>query len=432
MYGFSYENQGSNKFLVYHLNETDKLDQMAMGMLSQNRIPNLLPVSYTQIDSERYLRYSGLSLNTLNSLLGGMVTRERILTVFDSICDGILFSEEYLLEGNFFILDAKYMYVDNASGKINLVYLPILNYENKVDYVRFFKEIITNVISDPEEDGTYITRLLYYLNSTENFSISEFSKIVKQIKAAYQKDKGPIVQAEKPKEIKKTVAEPRPAEKVKSQGAMLQKPSDNKKAVQPAEKKKEAVIVNIPEEAEKKGYTFDIPGSNEKKSSEVKVEKNSTEEEKMSMLYLLRNFSGENLEKYKKQKKNGEKNIKEEKKEEVRKGKEHHNKKDKTVRMKLVSMNPAFPMEFEITGDVFHIGRKQQSNNAVVPAQLQRVSREHCTIIKEKDSYYVVDRKSSFGTVVDGEVCRPGEKSKVLHNNSVVELPDIAFRVELF
>ena len=204
MYGFSYENQGSNKFLVYHLEKKDKLDQMAMGMLSQNRIPNLLPVSYTQIDSERYLRYSGLSMSTLNNLFGGIVTRDRILTVLDSICDGILHSEEYLLEGNFFILDTKYMYVDSASGEINLVYLPILNYENNVDYTVFFKEIITNVISDPQEDGTYITKLLYYLNSTGNFSISEFSKIVKGLKVTYQKSDRSVVRTEKPKEMKKT------------------------------------------------------------------------------------------------------------------------------------------------------------------------------------------------------------------------------------
>lgn len=441
MYGFSYENQGSNKFLVYHLEKKDKLDQMAMGMLSQNRIPNLLPVSYTQIDSERYLRYSGLSMSTLNNLFGGIVTRDRILTVLDSICDGILHSEEYLLEGNFFILDTKYMYVDSASGEINLVYLPILNYENNVDYTVFFKEIITNVISDPQEDGTYITKLLYYLNSTGNFSISEFSKIVKGLKVTYQKRDRPVVRTEKPKEMKKTAVVTGKAENPKPQIKMQEKPAGDKrqagdkKPEQPAVRKERPVIVNISEKVEREGYTFDIPNDHagKKKTSEVKIEKNSATEDKMSMLYLLRNFSGENLEKYKQQKKkNEESKIKEEKKADSGNRKKQNDKKTQTVKLKLISMNPAFPMELEVAGDVYHIGRKPQSNHGIVPAQLQRVSREHCTIIKEKNSYFVVDRKSSYGTIVDGEVCKPGEKSKALHNNSVIELPDLAFRVELY
>ena len=153
----------------------------------------------------------------------------------------------------------------------------------------------------------------------------------------------------------------------------------------------------------------------------------------MAMLFLLRNFSGENLEKYKQQKKkNEESKIKEEKKADSGNRKKQNDKKAQTVKLKLISMNPAFPMELEVAGDVYHIGRKPQSNHGIVPAQLQRVSREHCTIIKEKNSYFVVDRKSSYGTIVDGEVCKPGEKSKALHNNSVIELPDLAFRVELY
>lgn len=449
MSGFTYENQGSISFLIYKLREDEKLDKMALGMMNQNKIPHLLPVSFTQINCERYLRYSGLSLCTLKSLMSGIVTKERILTVFDSICEGILASEEYFLEGSCFVLDADYMYVDSSNGKTNIVYLPILYMEQKTEYTTFFKEIITNIIADPTEDGSYITKILYYLNSADNFSVAEFSKLIKKLKMA---------------NISQEIHEIQNS--VKSQKLMHEKNKFREKAakreiqrpVQIQTEKGEhnyAVSSNIEKETPKKqnrednkeiknkgkenteGYSFIIPGKAPMKA-DVSISVSSKEpadDEKMSMLYLLRNFSGENLKKYRNQKQDNQESKKEsEKKSAIKKNQENKKENSKGKRKKetailtLVSIDTRDPRRFTVNKDIYNIGRRE--NNDAVMAGLKKVSREHCSIVKENDCYYVIDRNSSFGTIVDGKPCIPGKKSDALHENSIIELPGISLRAE--
>ncbi len=52
-WNFTYENQEASSFLVYQLEKSEQLDTVGMGMLSNNQIPHILPLLYTQIDEER-------------------------------------------------------------------------------------------------------------------------------------------------------------------------------------------------------------------------------------------------------------------------------------------------------------------------------------------------------------------------------------------
>lgn len=419
MYRFIYENQGSDKYLIYQLEQKEKLDTMALGMLNHNKIPNLLPVSFTQIDSERYLRYSSLPQSTLKGQLAGMMTKERLLMIFDGICEGVRSSEEYLLDGNAFVLEAENIYVDPASGKTSLVYLPILDTGIHTDYVSFFKGIITNMIADRSEDLSYVTTILYFLNSTENFSLNEFSKLVKSLRQT------PTVLSERKEirqEVKKVLEKPAKPEQPKApivketEKAVIHKEPEVKetKNVQQISENKKSV--KMP----KAGYEFEIPGKDIGKKTVVDQEVTEKDEEdgKMSMLYLLRNFSGENLEKYKEQK--GEKNDK--KKEEKQKGGK------KTPVLTLVSMDMARPYTFAVTKNKYKIGRKD-TNDAVIK-DIGSVSREHCMIVRKGNEYYVEDVGSTYGTIVDGVECIPGQRNCILHEQSVIEFKEISFRVE--
>ena len=181
-------------------------------------------------------------------------------------------------------------------------------------------------------------------------------------------------------------------------------------------------IKKQPIKPEISGYGFDIPGGIVGQETEIKEpELQDKNNEQISMMHLLRNFSKDNLEKYKNQKQN--KDEKEKKPE-----KKAQNKNKRGSVLTLISLNPSHPMTVVVDKDVFNIGRKA-TNDAVIN-DLQPVSREHCSIIRERNEFYVIDRKSTFGTKVDGIPCIPGKKSSVLHEKSVIELPEISFRVE--
>ncbi len=181
---YTYENQGTTSFLSYAVAPEEEIDSMGLGMVQNNKITGVLPIAFTQIDKERYLRYNISSTVTLDNFLSGIVTRSRLLSVFESICDAFLGAEEYLLENSFFVLEKDYMFCDVSTGKTSLVYLPICRETDALNLAKFFKETIFSVQSDLNEDGSHVAHIINYLNSNDNFSLVEFRQLIVQLKNA--------------------------------------------------------------------------------------------------------------------------------------------------------------------------------------------------------------------------------------------------------
>ena len=55
---FSYENQGTNTYLVYKLAEDDCIDSLGLGMLTNNKIPGLASAIFTQMNEEKYIKFN--------------------------------------------------------------------------------------------------------------------------------------------------------------------------------------------------------------------------------------------------------------------------------------------------------------------------------------------------------------------------------------
>ena len=48
---FTYENQGTNTYLVYQIAGSDKIDTMSLGMITNNKIAGIVPTVFTQLDA---------------------------------------------------------------------------------------------------------------------------------------------------------------------------------------------------------------------------------------------------------------------------------------------------------------------------------------------------------------------------------------------
>ncbi len=54
---FTVENNGVNTNLVYEVKEKETVDSVILGMMENNRITGLLSMTYTQMDTKKYLKY---------------------------------------------------------------------------------------------------------------------------------------------------------------------------------------------------------------------------------------------------------------------------------------------------------------------------------------------------------------------------------------
>ena len=102
--------QGS--FVTYKLEHQESLDRMTMGMLTNNKIKGMIPIDYSQIDSERWIKYDITSMQPLQSYLSGILTRKKALGIFSQIVNTFLLAEDYMIDASFIILDINNIYIN--------------------------------------------------------------------------------------------------------------------------------------------------------------------------------------------------------------------------------------------------------------------------------------------------------------------------------
>ena len=172
------ERVGRSQFLVYQMQPDEELDEIGLGMIENNNISGILPITLNHIDEERKLSFNITSQVSLEQLVRGMVSRKKILTVFISICDTFLEAENYMFEDDFFLMEKKYIYTDPSNGRANLVYFPVLREAEPINLRYFFRDLIHSIQSNPNENCDYVEKVVSFLESEESFDLRKFHELV--------------------------------------------------------------------------------------------------------------------------------------------------------------------------------------------------------------------------------------------------------------
>lgn len=178
----TYESKGTNTFLVYTMEEDEVLDGTSLGMLENNRIKGVLPLQYSQKDAQRYIKYNVSAKVSLSQYLKGVVNKARLVWIMSSLADAVMNAEAYMLEASAFLWDKEYIFVDAGTAEACLVCIPEEGRLNsKVDLEEFFRRVVMGVTFDSSENCDYVAKLIGFFNSNANFSLSEFSRTLKEI-----------------------------------------------------------------------------------------------------------------------------------------------------------------------------------------------------------------------------------------------------------
>ncbi len=177
---FTYENQGTNTYLVYTLQPESELDSMSLGMLTNNKIPGLATTVFTQMDRIRYIKYNVTARIPASQFLSGQVNKKRLLGVFSGIVNALLAAEDYMLDMRSMVLDLDYMYSDVSTCDTVLICLPVVETEQKpLDLGSFFQKVFFHIQFDQtEQDTSYVANIMSYLNSSPAFSLLEFKSVL--------------------------------------------------------------------------------------------------------------------------------------------------------------------------------------------------------------------------------------------------------------
>lgn len=315
---FFYENQGTSSFLSYKLTKDDVLDGFNYGMIANNKINNIIPAIFSQINEERYLKYNVSAKVSLTQYFEGFVNKKQVVNVFMSIAAAIIDSEDYMIDQTMFVLDPDYIYVDVSTANACIICFPVVGKASNSGLLDFYKNLIFKTSYDQTEDTDYVAKIISFLNANSNFSLPEFRKMLGSLDSktvvapkVHPQAQSPVnieqnaanpansSGAASPNESHKQTAAPTPAFVQPQNGGDLKNcQSASKHGVYPANKNaSQSGGFQIPE---KKGTLKS--NDNNKKSSPMSNPQTEDSTEKMSFMYLLNHFSKENLETYKAQK----------------------------------------------------------------------------------------------------------------------------------
>ena len=179
---FTFENQGTNTYLVYQIAETDELDTMSLGMLTNNEIPGLAAASFTQMDTTKYIKFNVSAKVSVAQLFDGTVNKKRLLGVFSGIVDAMIAAEEYMLDASSLLLDKDYIFTDVSTCETVMVCLPVMNSGRQApDLGMFFKNIIFSTQFDQTENCDHVAKIINYLNSNPILSLADFKELLDSI-----------------------------------------------------------------------------------------------------------------------------------------------------------------------------------------------------------------------------------------------------------
>lgn len=178
---FSYENQGSQTYLVCTLSESDVIDTMTLGMLTNNKIEGLADTTFTQLDDKKFVKYNITSKVSVKQFFTGAVNKKRLLGVFMGVTNAMLSAEDYMIEATSVVLDTGYIFADVSTCDTVLICRPIIIAQRDVDLRAFFKNILFTAQYDQTENCDHVAKIMNYLNSSPAFSLLEFKKLLSGI-----------------------------------------------------------------------------------------------------------------------------------------------------------------------------------------------------------------------------------------------------------
>ncbi|RDU22817.1 DUF6382 domain-containing protein [Anaerosacchariphilus polymeriproducens] len=386
-YDFTFETQGINTYMVYQIKNEDKIDSLTLGMLTNNKIPGIASVVFTQEENKKFIKYNISSKVTVEQFFIGSISKKRLIGVFSSITSALIEAEEYMIERSEFLLDLSYMFVDVSSCEAVLVCLPIGQVVEEINLSRFFKNIMFSIQFDQTENCDYVAKIINYLNRTPDFELLEFKKILDEIKAESKS------------------LEPFTAMQTQGLTSALSV-SSSSVVVQPRNVNVQKSITGI-ETPDKKSEKQDL--LKERKgwfSFGNRKKKDNLEEEKQQVRTIMP-----------KQRINyGETTLL---------GTEPIQEKEATgnlIRMKTQE-------KIVVDKEIFRIGKEKSFVDYYI-SDNKAISRSHARLVKRNREYFIVDTNSTNHTYINGKII-PSNQEFLVPNGATIRLGNEEFKFEL-
>lgn len=383
MINLNIKNEEEKVVAEYLLKPNDRIDNLTLGMLVNNEIDGVISVLPLQVENDRFFRYDITNKVNLKKYLGEAVKKEHILKAFYGIAQAIKASTEYMINWTSFSLDKHEIYIDEATGKVSLICIPLLTVINDGNTCNFFKNVLFSSQFDLDENGDYVGRLITFLNP-KTYTLDKF---IYELEELLEIEHQPELEEEPEEEEIDETAEI--LENVEESSESVEKEESTEKETEPADEEAEPVeeaLETTDEEAEPV----------EKETESVEKETESTEKE--SEPTEKESEPTEEVE----EKNDIEANIPEE-----------IPMEDRPV-IKPFLIKVSNNQKIEVDKDIFYIGKDEKNVDYCIAGN-SAVDEKHAYIVRHGKEYFVVDNGSKNHTYMNRVLIQSDEEIFLPH-----------------
>lgn len=272
MGNWTYENGNTSNYLVYQADETETIDTVALGMITNNTIPGVLPLIFMQNNSNRFVKYNITAKVSMKMFFDGVITKKKFLTVMSGICSALMNCDDYMLELSSFVLNTEYIYIDVSTSKAFLVCVPFLTEKAELNYKDFFKNILFCSQFDQSENCDYIAKIITFLNTDQSCTL----KSIRDFADKMLKEEG-AAEYVRPEIINRSAANPNINQAVQINSPVINRELKTESAVPPVSFSHQNIPQTVSAEdgqslKKKKSFSFGFnKNKNEKKEKKAKA-----------------------------------------------------------------------------------------------------------------------------------------------------------------
>lgn len=184
---FTYENQGSKSYLVYHFEKQEDIDSVGLGMITNNRINGLAQSVFMRLDDECQVKYDITSKVSAKQVFTGVVDKKIVLGVLNGIADAFLAGDDYMIDTSNILFNMDYIYVNVSTGETYLIYLPVNNGGGENNPEKIIKAILFSSQFNQNENGDYVAKIINYVNSSQILNLKEFKELLRFVENSQSK-----------------------------------------------------------------------------------------------------------------------------------------------------------------------------------------------------------------------------------------------------
>lgn len=404
--------QGEEEYIEYTVDADTELDRVAQGMLSNNTISGLLPLSMVEKDGRTEYCYLITGLQKFSDIYGKTIYKKGLLSLMVSIVEAIIKARDFMILEETIEFDPDKIFCDFTSGRASLLCVPFKRDEGEIyTLTSAFLEILEKCTVAKNESSAYVSFLTDFLKTEERTADQIRDMLVKVInneihiperalvrKHAGTKEDGAGIQS---LEARKNPAEQGKGNRIKTLAFLKESRKEECRAsrsIHTSGKVPSGIKTIEQLIAEKTGTAVSAaqplsPLKEERKNSAFHF----SAEEEMEEVYEETGL----LEDYQKEKKAPEE------------------KKPYLIR---ISNQEKIP----VTSREFVIGRSEdQSDYAILDNKW--ISNVHCSIIWTKEGCYVRDLGSMNHTYLNDEMI-PSRREAYIPDNAIIRLSNERFR----